>query len=366
MKIHIIAYSLLAGLLWSAGLYGQARLYIGGGSTLLAQGAARIVLHDCALENEGELQLGEGAVAFLGSQAGAAYLSGNGFSALGELRIARPGEELRLMSDVEISRNLYLQTGKLNLNGQEVHFTEPDAVFTGESSTDHAYGDGALIAGKPLLGPIMESVGGLDALVSAQGDLGYTEVRRGHERQLTPGGRSIARWYDIYTDEPLDARLRLHYFDHELGGMDADGLVVWNSLDGGLNWSAIPYSVHDTHDNWIEIAGHRLGGRYTFAYPAMASTTLSVAPQRPATGLQDLQLFPNPASTEVALQLHSEADGQLPIFWFSADGRLVRQSVEPLRKGSNQFNFELSGLPAGVYWIRLGSYEGTAVRLIKQ
>jgi hypothetical protein len=372
MKIQSI-YILLAGLLCTSGMAGQARLHIGSSSALVCQGAPHIVLYDSGFESEGELQAGQSTLTFAGSLPGAAFLSERRFSPLAYLVIDRPAEELQLNSSLDLTGGIRFARGLLDLNGQSVFFVQPQAVVQGETPAAYAYGHygGDLLAGKLLPFPNQENVGGLGMAITAGGNLGYAEVRRGHLMHFTPGGHSISRWYEFNRTGSAAMSMRLHYFDHELNGLHENQLIAWNSLDGGLSWAPIEAAARNTSANWLEISGYGLQGLFTLALPGIeprdfsGSATPAPMPEAPPA-LRGLEVFPNPATDVANLRLHANIEGEMALFWFDASGQLVRLSRLQLQKGSNAFTLELAGLPSGAYLLKCGGLDGPAARLVKQ
>jgi hypothetical protein len=68
-----------------------------------------------------------------------------------------------------------------------------------------------------------------------------------------------------------------------------------------------------------------------------------------------LKLFPNPASDELVLQLELEQPQRAGIGMFNASGKLIRQFVDQqeLHSGVNECRLDISGLPSGMYFLRL-------------
>jgi hypothetical protein len=80
----------------------------------------------------------------------------------------------------------------------------------------------------------------------------------------------------------------------------------------------------------------------------------------------DIKLFPNPATSELHLVFGLPLSGEAGLRLFDVWGRVLQEAS--LSKGATQYDFDLSALPAGVYWIDLGSDDGRTWRskIIKQ
>lgn len=81
-------------------------------------------------------------------------------------------------------------------------------------------------------------------------------------------------------------------------------------------------------------------------------------PVRAETGFR---LFPNPAMAEVTIALGEATSAQLPVRLLNTTGQLLRQ--EQITKGNRLHRMELTGLPAGLYFIQVGEH---TQRVLKQ
>lgn len=371
MKIHQ-RYIPVAFLLWASALSGQARLHIGDNSSLVCSGAPFIVLNDAAFESAGQLDAGQSTLLFAGSAPGAAALAEHNFDPLSNIAIHRPGGELRLESDIDLTGDIAFENGGLNLNNHTAFFIIEAGELKGEAPLRRAFGPagGQLAAGKLLLFPEADNAGQLGAAITAAGSLSYTEVRRGHALHFTPGGHSISRWYELSSvgGAGIDMLIRFSYFDEELNGLDENQLIAWRSTDHGLSWEPVAVNTRNTVENWLEIFGENLHGLYTFAYPGIEPRQIKPGekPDIPSPAIfTGLKVFPNPARSDVHLLWHSELEGATPVFWLNAGGQLVQAETVQFLKGPNRLTFDISGLPAGMYTLLWGGLEGPAVKVVK-
>ncbi len=77
---------------------------------------------------------------------------------------------------------------------------------------------------------------------------------------------------------------------------------------------------------------------------------------------QDFQLYPNPASDEVAvqIQLNQKTDVQIEILDLS--GKTVMATADDMQSGLFSRKIRTDRLQSGIYYVKLGSNERTAVR----
>lgn len=75
-----------------------------------------------------------------------------------------------------------------------------------------------------------------------------------------------------------------------------------------------------------------------------------------------LRLGPNPVFHELKIHFSATQQGFLPFQIFNSAGKLVRAQTQAVDKGENQFKMNLSGLPQGMYYLRVN---GEAVPIVK-
>jgi hypothetical protein len=69
----------------------------------------------------------------------------------------------------------------------------------------------------------------------------------------------------------------------------------------------------------------------------------------------NLVVFPNPVKTEVKMQLQSSYKEEANVFILSSDGRKVKNTLLPLKKGLNELIIPVTDLPPGSYVIRFST-----------
>lgn len=75
-------------------------------------------------------------------------------------------------------------------------------------------------------------------------------------------------------------------------------------------------------------------------------------------------LFPNPVTQTLNIQITSAADKDVSYAVSSIDGKLVKQGMMEIAKGSNHFTIDFSSLPAGTYLFRTD--EGFATKVVRE
>ena len=68
-------------------------------------------------------------------------------------------------------------------------------------------------------------------------------------------------------------------------------------------------------------------------------------------------LFPNPATEQVIVEVPMEADGKVSVAILDPSGKTTLTQQQLLSKGDNQFTFDVSNLPSGVYFVQVRNGE---------
>ncbi len=84
--------------------------------------------------------------------------------------------------------------------------------------------------------------------------------------------------------------------------------------------------------------------------------------ERASAGLA-LQAYPNPVGDRLEVLLKSNAVSTAALYLFTADGREVLSDNRPLEAGSNNLSINLSAVPAGIYFLRVGEQ---VLRVVKK
>ncbi len=80
---------------------------------------------------------------------------------------------------------------------------------------------------------------------------------------------------------------------------------------------------------------------------------LSEASNEKVDPIQDIKLYPNPATDQVTLSFKSEVSMEIPIQIMDANGRVVTTQSNRSTPGKNKVNFDVSNLPNGNYMVRI-------------
>lgn len=365
----LFTISLLAAALY---LNAQASVSIEENTTITCADAPHIVLSNLDWNNAG----------FLADPAESTlYLTGNGgsiltfndehFNEYHDIVLDNNGEDVVTHSDINLSGNLYLWDANLNLDGRGVFFLSPYGRLLEEGASNYVYDYdyGHLSAGQLLNSPEGEDPGYLGLSITGSANYGYSQIYRGHNIQSTPTGLSASRWYYVYTINDQDAQLRFHYFPHELNGMDANQMVIWQSLDHGLTWQEVETYNRNTTEYWVEAYVPNVAGMYTLAMPegsfAPNAPTVEQSTTRPSEETMGLAAYPTLWSNELNMRLTAAQEEALTLNWVDALGRVAHTEQVTAYEGEQTFSYSLSHLPVGAYFIQVQEWQVSPLKVIK-
>jgi hypothetical protein len=267
MKIY-----LLLTLFLLTELKGKAQLMIGNGAQWVNSGAVMININDLDFKNDGIFLSSSSLVKFTGNINNT--ISGNSSTSFNEIEIAKSAaNKLLLNRNTTIQKRLIFTSGLFDLNNFNLDLTAA-AKLDNESAASRIIGPsgGEVIMSTTLNAPVSENPGNLGAIITTASNLGAVTIKRGHK---TPAGNGLAtginRYYDISpsNNAGLNATFRFQYFDPELNNQDENSLVMFKSINGGLNWTNESFSTRDVNLNYVEKSGIDGFSKWALASPGV-------------------------------------------------------------------------------------------------
>lgn len=92
-----------------------------------------------------------------------------------------------------------------------------------------------------------------------------------------------------------------------------------------------------------------------YACPKSSSSTLM---------LEDLMIYPNPASSEVHVDFDAETTGIAEVCLFDLTGRVVRKTEYQIAEGPNNLSLEVQDVPEGMYLVQVKMGDGRSLEKI--
>ena len=163
------------------------------------------------------------------------------------------------------------------------------------------------------------------------------------------------------TTLPLDYDLKLYRGTTLVGtsenGGTANELIVLNNATVSNNYKAYVYGYDSVYSNTQcytfkasrSSSAWRLDGNTD---GEVEEITLEVTFENAGFGL-----YPNPANEQVMVEVPMEVDGNVSVTILDPSGKTTLAQQKMLSKGENQFNFDISSLPNGVYFVQVRNGE---------
>ncbi|MBL4709106.1 MAG: SprB repeat-containing protein, partial [Flavobacteriales bacterium] len=182
------------------------------------------------------------------------------------LQISNTSDSVKLERSISVIDLLMMQSGYVNLNGQDINLNTT-GYLTGETASTFIFGDsGNIFLQRPIfMNASPENIGGLGAAIQSNSNLGFTTITRSHQAQNVANVTSGFRYYEINPSFAVsDQTFVFNYFDHELNGVAENDLQLYHSLDNGQSWS-IQNAFQNTALNTLIDSTSQFSGRYTMA-----------------------------------------------------------------------------------------------------
>jgi len=253
MKKYFLLYKILF-----LSVTGYAQLTITPAANWVNSGNITVSLQNLDFVNNGAFIAGSSSMKFTGNQN--SNISGTSLPFFNILEIAKTnGAKVLLTNNSSVSSSINFISGQLDLNNNNI-LLNSSALIAGESENNRITGanGGFVEITQDMNAPASVNAGNLGATISSSANLGSVTIRRGHLPQSgTSLVNSINRYYLITptNNSNLNSTLRLRYFDAELNGQNEDALVIYQSNNGGTDWSNLSQTTANTNANYVEKTG---------------------------------------------------------------------------------------------------------------
>jgi hypothetical protein len=331
------------------------------GLKLVANGDLKLVFNDAGLINHGQFSPGNSTVIFKGTAP--SYISGSSAVNFHNLVISKTGQDLSLDNDLNISGNLRLEEGNLQLNSRTLDLGYTGRI-EGERNEARITGSpGGIIKAYALLNaPKANNPGNMGVEITSAAAMGETEIIRGHSAQLSAEGQPvIARYYDIKPgfNTNLRATLKFYYLDAELNNGKEEALTVFASKKINGTWMEFGKDNSDLNTNFVVKNEIDQLHRFTLA----GATNKMLAQQNSKTSVQ---LFPNPTPGQFTVLLNSAADTESAINLYDQLGRLLESRKVRFRAGVNNIAWNIAKYANGTYYLSFENTDLKTVRIVKE
>jgi hypothetical protein len=155
---------------------------------------------------------------------------------------------------------------------------------------------------------------------------------------------------------------------------NANASITANDPMLSANAAGATYQWVDCNNNYSPIAGETnqaftavVNGSYAVIVTENNCTDTSVCYMVTTVGIDSrtqnaFSIYPNPATSEVSMQISVASAQQAEIAFFTAEGQLVIAEKLSLSAGNNMKNFDLQQLSKGVYQVRITTTDQVIIK----
>jgi hypothetical protein len=234
-------------------------IVISDGAQFVMNGSVQLNLNDAGITNNGTISPSTSTVIFSGNGATNPTIGGDNATDFHNLVVDRSEGLVVLGQNVNVSNQVIMTNGNLNLNNNVLDLDETGSL-SGERENARIIGpNGGYIRAVALLNtPESANPGNLGMTITSEANLGVTEVRRSHTPyDVSTMDESINRYFSIIptNNNNLNASLRMYYFEAELNGVTEEELQLWASTDDGADWTLYGVNSINTVENYAEMSG---------------------------------------------------------------------------------------------------------------
>ena len=249
----------------------QGGLTIQSGATFKVAGNISIVADNCNIVNNGNGDLATANIYFKGNLPN--NFSGTTPLAIQNLYVNKAASSVLLGSNVAIANQVILQSGLLNLNGNDINLS-PTGSISLENETNRIIGPagGSVNITLNLNAPLATEPGNLGAVFTSAENFGSVTIKRSHKQLINGSGKSIFRYYDITptNNTALATIFRMKYLDAELDGINEGDLRFFKSTNNGISYTDEGFSSRNTTDNFVNLSNVNSFARITLTSPLLS------------------------------------------------------------------------------------------------
>jgi hypothetical protein len=139
--------------------------------------------------------------------------------------------------------------------------------------------------------------------------------------------------------------------------------MILRTFDSGLSFDTlVPVGFENIQFTIAEFkffgsTGYAYGS-YIFKYVDTLNTAINPKP----AAEDKISLYPNPANTNITIEVASHKPEKVTIELYSPEGKCVLAKTEYLNTGDNRIRLSVKSLRAGIYFVRLNGNHFNSVR----
>ena len=362
---------LMAAAMANLGLSAQG-MYIKRACRVVITGPVNIVFNNMGLDNNaGSIAPGNSNIVFTG--ANGAFIEGVSIGTnFNNLTINKSAGDVPANGNFSVLGNLTMNNGNLLLKNHTLVSLNGTGSIVGESEQSRITGVGSISTQVNLNAPAAVNPGNMGIELTTPVNLGATVVTRSLEPVSLPNGNTgIGRSYTVTppanVNTGLNATVRYHYLDAEVGNHNENNLVLWSNISAwlpGLN------SIPDVTANTITQSSIDQFGSFTAAEaPAAAARKTTATADNTfsgKTGVFSVQVLPNPTHDRFTLVLTAVEEKDDVISLYNLSGRLLQTQKIHSERGANYIEWDMSAYAAGFYYLHSEKQVFKDIKIVKQ
>jgi hypothetical protein len=169
---------------------------------------------------------------------------------------------LTLNGNIQVDGDLkFVINGLIELNNNDIDLGSGSGKIVGETNAARVTGinGGRILKTQDLNAPAGVNPGNLGLEISTTHNLGLTQIIRGHVQQYESGRpfSGVYRYFDFFpatgNTSGMNIGIRFNYFDDEVvPTYSKSDLSLWESPDGGTNWTYLNSDFSDVNNDWVQ------------------------------------------------------------------------------------------------------------------
>lgn len=239
----------------------KAQVSVSSGTNIVIGSGANFLLNDLSLQYGNSSIVTNGNLIFSGNADN--FISGT--TTISKLTLSKAnGKKLSLSKDFSLSGTLTLNSGILDLNGNNLNLGST-GILQNESANAYVTGTtGYIISNANLNMPQAISPGNIGLTVTGNTNWGNTVFKRSNYAVSNGSKQTIKRFYEVVptNNTNLNATVRFNYLDGELNGIQETDLKLIFSDNNGLSWTNLNGN-NDATQNYIEASNVTAMGRFS-------------------------------------------------------------------------------------------------------
>lgn len=259
----------------------QGNLTVSEGTVFTISDGTTFTLADASLVNDGMIEADKSNI-YIFSDNKNTTIEGNPLE-LYNLSIHTLDHQVLLKTSLEVKNELKLVQGLFDLGSQELTLGEDGGRISGENNQNRitASNGGEIVKIAEISNPNGSNPGNLGIEITCRQALGRTEIRRGHLPASLPTGMSVARYFRVLPEHPIneDINFRFYFLDVEKTDREQKHQLWKKSRN---RWKAMKTAESsapsDQFSHWVSGSDFELAQQYIVGPEQQLEETLGSIP----------------------------------------------------------------------------------------